>query len=76
MIYVLIILLFYLFCCCNCTFFIIIENAVVRAAAVSTLGAFALRVPELRPSLSVLLRRSLSDDDDEVRDRAALLLGE
>jgi coatomer protein complex subunit gamma len=53
---------------------IILENATVRAAAVSTLGAFATHVPELRPSLVVLLRRSLADDDDEVRDRAAILL--
>jgi len=53
---------------------VILENAVVRAAAVSTLGAFATRVPELRPSIVVLLRRSLTDEDDEVRDRAAVLL--
>jgi len=50
---------------------VILENALVRAAAVSTLGSFAMRVPELRPSVTVLIRRSLSDDDDEVRDRAA-----
>ena len=53
---------------------VILENAVVRAAAVATLGAFATRVPELRPSIVVLLRRSLVDEDDEVRDRAAILL--
>jgi len=53
---------------------VILENAVVRAAAVATLGAFATRVPELRPSIIVLLRRSLVDEDDEVRDRAAILL--
>ena len=53
---------------------VILENAVVRAAAVSTLGSFATRVPELRPSIVVLLRRSLTDEDDEVRDRAAVLL--
>ena len=50
---------------------VILENALVRAAAVSTLGSFAMRVPELRPSVTILIRRSLSDDDDEVRDRAA-----
>jgi len=38
------------------------------------LGAFAARVPELRPSIVTLLRRSLVDEDDEVRDRAALFL--
>lgn len=53
---------------------VILENAAVRAAAVSTLGTFATRVPELRPSIVALLRRSLSDEDDEVRDRAAILL--
>ena len=45
---------------------VILENAVVRAAAVSTLGAFATRVADLRPSIVVLLRRSLTDEDDEV----------
>lgn len=53
---------------------IILENATVRAAAVSSIGAFAARVPELRPSLLSLLSRSLSDEDDEVRDRAVLLI--
>ena len=53
---------------------VILENAVVRAAAVATLGTFATRVKELRPSIVVLLRRSLADEDDEVRDRAAILL--
>lgn len=53
---------------------VILENSVVRAAAVSTLGAFATRVPELRPSVVSLLRRSLGDEDDEVRDRAVVLL--
>jgi len=46
----------------------------VRAASVSTLGVFATRVPELRPSVSILLQRSLGDEDDEVRDRAAIIL--
>lgn len=53
---------------------LILENAVVRAAAVTTLGAFASRLPELRPSILILLKRSLTDDDDEVRDRAATLI--
>lgn len=53
---------------------LILENAAVRAAAVSTLGAFAISLPELRSSILVLLKRSLSDDDDEVRDRAAVLV--
>ncbi|CAM9356473.1 unnamed protein product [Phaeothamnion confervicola] len=53
---------------------VILENAAVRAAAVSALAKFAARVPSLRPSIRVLLRRSLVDEDDEVRDRATLAL--
>lgn len=53
---------------------VILENALVRAAAVSTLGAFASKVPELRPSLISLLGRSTLDEDDEVRDRAITIL--
>ncbi|RYZ10567.1 MAG: hypothetical protein EOO70_10325, partial [Myxococcaceae bacterium] len=53
---------------------VILENAAVRAAAVSTLGAFACRVPELRTSLAALVRRSAGDEDDEVRDRAVSIL--
>ena len=53
---------------------VILENAIVRASAVSTLGSFASRVAELRPSIIILLSRSLVDEDDEVRDRAAVLL--
>jgi coatomer protein complex subunit gamma len=53
---------------------VILENAAVRAAAVSTLSKFAAQLPALRVSVSVLLRRSLRDDHDEVRDRATLAL--
>jgi coatomer protein complex subunit gamma len=53
---------------------VILENAIVRAAAVSTLGCFGTRAPELRPAVIALLQRSIADDDDEVRDRAAVLL--
>lgn len=53
---------------------VILENAMVRAAAVTCLGAFATRVPELRQSCTILIRRSLTDEDDEVRDRAATIL--
>lgn len=52
----------------------ILENSLVRAAAVSTLGSFASRVPELRKSLVSLLSRSIIDEDDEVRDRAVVIL--
>jgi len=58
---------------------VILENAIVRAAAVTALSKFAAQVPSLCASVAVLLRRSLRDDDDEVRDRATValrLLGE
>ena len=53
---------------------VILENALVRAAAITTLGSFASKVKELRPSIAALLARSLGDEDDEVRDRAVVLL--
>lgn len=53
---------------------IILENAQVRAAAVSTLGAFACRVPSLTNSIRGLLKRCQMDEDDEVRDRATVCL--
>lgn len=53
---------------------VILENSVVRAAAVSALAKFAECGPELRHSVSVLLRQCLLDSDDEVRDRAAFYL--
>jgi len=55
---------------------VILENAAVRAAAVSSLAAFARSLPRLRPRVAVILRRALADGDDEVRDRAALALDE
>mmetsp|Transcript_4629 Transcript_4629/g.5947 ORF Transcript_4629/g.5947 Transcript_4629/m.5947 type:complete len:950 (+) Transcript_4629:67-2916(+) len=53
---------------------VILENATVRAAAVSALSRFATNVPSIRESVCVLLRRSLLDEDDEVRDRATISL--
>jgi len=53
---------------------VILENSVVRAAAVSTLAKVAAHVPSLRPSIAVLLKRSLQDEDDEVRDRVTISL--
>eukprot|EP00613_Pedinella_sp_CCMP2098_P069013 CAMPEP_0171904352 /NCGR_PEP_ID=MMETSP0993-20121228/4009_1 /TAXON_ID=483369 /ORGANISM="non described non described, Strain CCMP2098" /LENGTH=648 /DNA_ID=CAMNT_0012535189 /DNA_START=108 /DNA_END=2050 /DNA_ORIENTATION=- len=53
---------------------VILENATVRAAAISALSRFATEVPAIRESVCVLLRRSLLDEDDEVRDRATLAL--
>lgn len=51
---------------------VILENSAVRAAAVSALSKFAAQCPSLRASVMTLLRRSLIDEDDETRDRAAL----
>ncbi|CAG2194926.1 coatomer subunit gamma-2-like [Mytilus edulis] len=49
---------------------VILENAAVRAAAVTALAKFGAHCEELLPSCSVLLERCLLDTDDEVRDRA------
>ena len=53
---------------------IILENATVRAAAVSSLAQFGADVDSLRPRVTTLIRRALHDNDDEVRDRATLYL--
>lgn len=45
---------------------VILENATVRAAAVSSLAQFGALVEELRPRVQVLLKRALHDNDDEV----------
>lgn len=55
---------------------VILENATVRAAAVSSLAQFGALVEELRPRIQVLLKRALHDNDDEVRDRATLYLSQ
>jgi coatomer protein complex subunit gamma len=51
---------------------VILENSAVRAAAVSALTKFAASCPSLRTSILTLLQRSLVDEDDETRDRAAI----
>jgi len=53
---------------------VILENATVRASAVSALAKFGAGCPALRPRVAVLLKRCLYDNDDEVRDRATLAL--
>lgn len=55
---------------------VVLENATVRAAAVSALAKFGIgqKDPELKRSIKVLLTRCLDDIDDEVRDRAAFHL--
>ncbi|KAL7464508.1 hypothetical protein ACHAXS_004837 [Conticribra weissflogii] len=49
---------------------VILENAMIRAAAVSALAKFAASCPSLRVSIVALLKQSKWDEDDEVRDRA------
>ena len=46
---------------------IILENATVRAAAVSSLAKFGALSEDLRDRVKVLLSRALHDNDDEVR---------
>ncbi|KAL6560783.1 hypothetical protein OROGR_004342 [Orobanche gracilis] len=56
---------------------VILENATVRASAVSTLAKFGAVVDSLKPRIFILLKRRLFDNDDEtvqVRDRATLYL--
>ncbi|KAL9960850.1 hypothetical protein ACROYT_G034355 [Oculina patagonica] len=49
---------------------VILENAAVRAAAVTSLAKFGAHCDSLCSSILVLLSRCLLDTDDEVRDRA------
>ncbi|KNC74423.1 hypothetical protein SARC_13027, partial [Sphaeroforma arctica JP610] len=53
---------------------VILENASVRAAAVSALAKFGVSCEELTESIVILLSRCQYDDDDEVRDRATFYL--
>ena len=55
---------------------VILENATVRAAALSALARFGLECEGLRDGVIVLLKRALFDSDDEVRDRATLYLSQ
>ncbi len=47
-----------------------LEKAVIRAASVTALAAFAHKVPPLKKSILLLLQKCLKDSDDEVRERA------
>lgn len=49
---------------------VILENATVRAAAVSAMAQFGASCPNLLANILVLLNRCQMDQDDEVRDRA------
>merc|ERR1719192_1714081 len=49
---------------------VLLENATVRAAAVSALARFGALCDDLLPNILVLLGRCQMDGDDEVRDRA------
>ncbi|QUC19832.1 uncharacterized protein UV8b_04073 [Ustilaginoidea virens] len=55
---------------------VVLENAIVRAAAVTALAKFGVgqKDQDVKASVKVLLTRCLDDVDDEVRDRAALNL--
>eukprot|EP00117_Sycon_ciliatum_P033353 scpid35960/ scgid25681/ Coatomer subunit gamma-2; Gamma-2-coat protein len=49
---------------------VMLENAQIRAAAITALAKFGAADAELLPSILTLLERGLYDTDDEVRDRA------
>ncbi len=49
---------------------VILENAEIRAAAVTALAKFGAESASLRPNILVLLAHCQLDTDDEVRDRA------
>lgn len=53
---------------------VILENATIRAAAVSALAQFGSACPNLLQNILVLLGRCQMDTDDEVRDRATYYL--
>ncbi|KAG0682206.1 coatomer subunit gamma [Pichia californica] len=54
---------------------VVLENSIVRSSAVIALSKFALiDDKEMNNSIKILLKRSLQDVDDEVRDRAVLSL--
>ncbi|XP_077849734.1 coatomer subunit gamma-1 isoform X1 [Macaca mulatta] len=53
---------------------VVLEHEEVRAGAVSALAKFGAQNEEMLPSILVLLKRCVMDDDNEVRDRATFYL--
>lgn len=53
---------------------LILENATVRAAAIESLTRIAVKRPELKENIIVLLENASCDTDDEVRDRLSLYI--
>eukprot|EP01071_Lankesteria_metandrocarpae_P013303 Lankesteria_metandrocarpae@DN700_c0_g1_i1.p1 len=51
---------------------LILENAQIRASGVDALSIIAMNCPALRRDIAVLLDCCLTDNDDEVRDRATM----
>jgi coatomer subunit gamma len=52
----------------------ILENAMIRASAVSSLSKFGASCPSLRKSIISLLQTCQNDENDETRDRATLAI--
>uniref|UniRef100_A0A095A1A0 Coatomer subunit gamma-2 n=1 Tax=Schistosoma haematobium TaxID=6185 RepID=A0A095A1A0_SCHHA len=50
---------------------VMLESAPIKCTATTALARFAAHNEELLPSILVLLKRIMIDEDDEVRDRAA-----
>uniref|UniRef100_A0A8C5F256 Coatomer subunit gamma n=1 Tax=Gopherus evgoodei TaxID=1825980 RepID=A0A8C5F256_9SAUR len=53
---------------------VVLEHEEVRAGAVSALAKFGAQNEDVLPSILVLLKRCVMDDDNEVRDRATFYL--
>lgn len=52
----------------------ILENAMIRASSVLALSKFGAGCPSLRRSILMLLKSTLSDENDETRDRVVLAI--
>ena len=51
-----------------------LEKPVIRAAAISALASFAFKIPSLKKSILLLLKRCIKDNCDEVRERTLLYI--